>query len=190
MRILKKGPASLLCFLFIYYLPLPARQRPTIKDDLGTTHTLGAPPERIISLAPNVTEILFALGLDEKIIGVTRYCNYPEKAQTKNRIGGMIDPDLEKIIHLRPDLIIAFRGNPLSVVHRLRDLKMPVFVLDEGTTLESIFDLIHKIGLITGKEIAAENLISPLRKNLRWTETRLINAAERPKVFVGKAMVF
>ena len=111
---------SALCFLFILNLITSGNQNLTIKDDLGYTHVLGNPPQRIISLAPNVTEILFAVGLEKKIIGVTRYCNYPEQAQTKNRIGGMVDPDLEKIIDLRPDLIIAFRGNPLRLVRRLK----------------------------------------------------------------------
>jgi iron complex transport system substrate-binding protein len=184
MRVLKIIPISLLCLLSLFHLIIPASQDQTIKDDMGQTHVLGNAPRRIISLAPNITEILFAVGAEEEIVGVTRYCNYPEKAQTKNRIGGMIDPDLEKIVHLRPDLVIAFRGNPLREVYRLRDLGLPVFVLDEGTTLESVFVLIHKIGRITQKEKAAENLIAPLRKNLQSIETRLKNATKVPKVFI------
>lgn len=184
MSILKNLGASFLCLLSILPPNTFASQNQTIEDDLGHTHVLGDPPQRIISLAPNITEILFALGLEEEIVGVTRYCNYPEKAQTKNRIGGVIDPDLEKIVHLRPDLVIAFRGNPLRVVHRLKDLGLPVFVLDEGTTLVSVFDLIHKIGRITRKEKAAEALITLLRENLLSTEIRLKKASERPRVFI------
>jgi iron complex transport system substrate-binding protein len=184
MSILKNLGASFLCLLSILSPSTSASQNQTIKDDLGQTHVLGDPPQRIISLAPNITEILFALGLDEEIVGVTRYCNYPEKAQTKNRIGGVIDPDLEKIIDLQPDLVIAFRGNPLRMVHRLKDLGLPVFVLDEGTTLVSVFNLIHKMGRITRKEMKAENLITSLRENLLSTETRLKKASEKPRVFI------
>ena len=128
--------ASALCLLFLLNHAILGNQRLTIKDDLGNTHVLWTPPQRIISLAPNVTEILFALGLENKIIGVTRFCNHPKKALTKNRIGGMVDPDLEKIIDLHPDLIIAFRGNPLRLIQRLKSLDLPVFVLETGTTLE------------------------------------------------------
>ncbi|UCE39975.1 MAG: ABC transporter substrate-binding protein [Candidatus Aminicenantes bacterium] len=183
MRRLKNCKTLALCLLFILDITALGNQSLTIKDDMGHTHVLGDPPQRIISLAPNVTEILFALGLENKIIGVTRYCNYPKQAQTKNLIGGLVDPDLEKIIDLRPDLIIAFRGNPLSVVHRLKDLDLPVFVLEEGTTLESVFDLILKIGQITRKEKAAESLIIPLRENLNKIVQSLKSVETRPKVF-------
>lgn len=184
MRILYDTPTPLFSLLLIFVLVASAGQHQTIEDDLGQIHILGKPPQRIISLAPNITEVLFALGLDEEIVGVTRFCNYPPKAKTKNRIGGVIDPDLEKIIHLSPDLVIAFRGNPLRVVHRLGDLGLPVFVLDEGTTLDSVFTLIRKIGRITRKENEAESLIVPLQKNLLRVEMRLKNTSERPRVFI------
>jgi len=184
MIIIKKSVATVFCLLFVLLHLSPAGQNQTIMDALGQTHVLGDPPQRIVSLAPNVTEILFALGLEKEIVGVTRYCNYPEKARTKERIGGMIDPDLEKIIQIKPDLVIAFRGNPLRMVHRLKDLGLPVFVLDEGTTLESVFVLIQKIGRITRREKAAENLISPLRGNLESIKNRLKKASQKPKVFI------
>lgn len=176
--------------LVIFFLLLlnPAAlgsQNVTIKDDLGNTHVLGAPPRRIISLAPNVTEILFALGLENHIVGVTRYCNYPKNAQTKTQIGGLVDPDLEKIIDLSPDLIIAFRGNPLRLVQRLKDLKLPVFVLESGTTLESVFVLIERIGLVTRRENAAQGLVDLLRKNLIRVRDALKDAQTRPKVFIN-----
>ncbi len=79
-----------------------------IYDDAGMPYELAEPPQRIISLAPNITEILFALGLGDRIVGVTRYCDYPELALRKEKIGGMVDPNLERIQALRPDLIIGF----------------------------------------------------------------------------------
>ena len=180
-----KRTTSALCLLLLLNLTSPGSQNKNIKDDMGYWHVLGSPPQRIISLAPNVTEILFALGLENKIIGVTRYCNYPQQAQTKNRIGGMIDPDLEKIIELQPDLIIAFRGNPLRLVQRLKDLELPVFVLEEGTTLQSVFVLIHKIGQITRKEKTAGDLVARLRDHFKRIETSLKDVENRPKVFIN-----
>lgn len=185
MRILLKRITSAFFLLLFLHLNTLGNQSLTIKDALGNTHVLGNPPQRIISLAPNVTEILFALGLEKEIIGVTRFCNYPKQTQTKNRIGGMVDPDLEKIIDLRPDLIIAFRGNPLRMIQRLKDLELPVFVLEAGTTLESVFVLIHRIGLVTRKERASGDLVTSMRENLNKTKMSLKNVVDRPKVFIN-----
>ena len=185
MNTIFKYTAPALCLLFFLNPAIIGNQRLTIKDDLGDTHVFGSPPQRIISLAPNVTEILFALGLENKIIGVTRYCNHPKKAQTKNRIGGIVDPDLEKIIDLRPDLIIAFRGNPLRLIKRLKSLDLPVFVLEIGTTLESVFSLIQRIGLVTQRENAAKDLVAHLNGGLEKTRDRLNNVRTRPKVFIN-----
>jgi iron complex transport system substrate-binding protein len=175
---------SFCLLLFLLNAFGPGNQNQIIKDDLGTAHVLGTPPQRIISLAPNITEILYALGLEEKIVGVTRYCNYPKEALILERVGGMVDPDLEKIIALRPDLIISFRGNPLSLVRRFKDLDLPVFVLESGIKVESVFTLIERIGLITRREKEAESLVNKLRKDLGKVQTALKNAEHRPKVFL------
>ncbi len=185
MNTILKNIARVIGLLFLFNIAAPGSQVSTIKDDLGEMHVLGAPPQSIISLAPNVTEILFGLGLEEKIVGVTRFCNHPKNAQIKTRIGGMIDPDLEKIIALRPDLVIAFRGNPLQAIQRLKDLGLPVFVCEEGTNLDSVFSLIKRIGLITRKEKAAENLVAHLRRDLKRVETSLENVKIYPKVFIN-----
>jgi iron complex transport system substrate-binding protein len=171
-------------FLLLLTTMSPEGQNPTIKDDMGHSFVLGNPPHRIISLAPNITEILFALGLKDKIVGVTRYCNYPREALTLERIGGMVDPDLEKIISLHPDLVIAFRGNPLSLIRRFKDLDLPVFVLESGKKIESVFDLIEKIGLVTGREEEAVGLSSMLRKDLEKIQRSLMDVTYKPKVFL------
>jgi iron complex transport system substrate-binding protein len=164
--------------------PLSCQER-MLTDDLGYVHVLKRPPQRIVSLAPNVTEILFVLGLEKKIVGVTRYCNYPKQAQKKQRIGGMVDLDLEKIISLQPDLVIAFRGNPLQLIHRLKDLQLSVFVLEQGTTLESVFSLIKRIGLVTDREKAAASLVNTLNKDYKRVLDRLASVKQRPKVYIN-----
>ncbi len=180
-----KSQSLALLLLLLHNPAILQSQSLTIKDDLGDTHVLGNPPQRIVSLAPNVTEILFALGLENRIIGVTRYCNYPKEALSKNRIGGMVDPDLEKIIDLHPDLIIAFRGNPLRLIQRLKSFDLPVFVLEAGTTLESILSIVQRIGLVTRREKAAEDLIDHLNRGLKNIRDRLKNVRTRPKVFIN-----
>ncbi len=172
-------------WVFILGVALAGGQERMMKDDLGYTYTWSVPPQRIVSLAPNITEILFALGLEEEIVGVTRYCNYPNQAKTKGKIGGMVDPDLEKIVSLQPDLIIAFRGNPLKLIHRLKDLQLPVFVLEQGTALESVFSLIWKIGVITHRENPAAALVDSLRKDYERIQACLANVKHIPRVYIN-----
>ncbi len=156
-----------------------------IKDDLGFSFDITAPPQRIISLAPNITETLFALGLGEKVVGVTRYCDFPEDAMKKEKIGGMVDPNLEKIIALKPDLIIGFRGNPLTTLERLRDLNLPVFVLDTGMSIESTLSIVNKIGTVTHAEKRAELFIHSLRKRYEKILSALRRVKQEPKVFLS-----
>jgi iron complex transport system substrate-binding protein len=154
-------------------------------DDLGRPFARPArPPERIVSMAPNVTEILFALGLGGRVAGVTRFCDYPPEARSLPRIGGLVDPNIEIVRSLDPDLVIAFRGNPLRLVDRIRKLGLPVFVLDIGEGLEDLPLLISKIGLITGTEARAEALAAGLRGRLGAVDAALKGIDSRPKVFV------
>lgn len=160
-------------------------QQKTIKDDLDFPFVINSPPQRIISLAPNITEILFDLDLGEKVVGVTRYCDFPEKALKKEKIGGMIDLNLEKIIALKPDLIIGFRGNPLRTIERLRSLHLPLFVLEMGTNLETVFIIIEKIGTITQKEEKAEIIVESMKKRYNETQAALRDVQHEPRVFLS-----
>jgi iron complex transport system substrate-binding protein len=169
---------SLNAFLF-------GNQKKTIKDALDFPFVMTSPPQRIISLAPNITEILFDLDLGEKVVGVTRYCDFPEQALKKEKIGGMIDPNLEKIIALNPDLIIGFRGNPLRIIERLRSLNLPLFVLEMGTNLETVFIIIEKIGAVTQKEKEAEIIVESLKKRYNKVQTKLHNVQHEPRVFLS-----
>jgi iron complex transport system substrate-binding protein len=160
-------------------------QQEIVYDDFNTPFNLALVPQRIISLAPNVTEILFALGLGDRIVGVTRYCDYPAQALQKEKIGGLVDPNLEKIQSLRPDLIIAFRGNPLGVLNKLRGLHFPVFILNLGGSLDGLFETIEKIGRVTRAEGAAKFLADFLREKYQAIGLALRDASPKPKVFLS-----
>jgi len=156
-----------------------------LKDDLGRPFPLPErTQERIVSMAPNVTEILFALGLGDHVAGVTRFCDYPPEARSIRRIGGLVDPNIEVIQSLDPGLVIAFRGNPLRLVNRIRKLGLPVFVLDIGEGLEALFPLIAKIGRVTRSEERADALAAGLRRRLEAVDAAMSGAGTRPKVFV------
>jgi iron complex transport system substrate-binding protein len=161
---------------------LPAQ---VIADDLGRPFPLPArTPERIVSMAPNITEVLFALGLGDRVAGATRFCDFPPEALRVPRIGGLVDPNVEIIRSLDPDLVIAFRGNPLRLVDRVRRLGLPVFVLDIGAGLEDLPPLVAKIGRITRAEGRADALAGEIRGRLAAVDSALKGVAERPKVFV------
>jgi len=183
-RKLKTTSAIKIFAFFSFYLSFLSAQQKVIKDDLGNVFVITAPPQRIISMAPNITEILFAFGLGEKIAGVTRYCDFPQAALSKPKIGGMLDPDLEKIKALNPDLIIGFRGNPLSTLKRLQALGSRVFILDQGADLETIFSTLARIGEITQKEPEAQKLIKSLKEKYDATQSALQNIEHKPKVFL------
>ena len=156
-----------------------------LKDDIGRPFPLPArTPERIVSMAPNITEILFALGLGDRVAGVTRFCDYPPETRSLRRIGGLVDPNIEVIQSLDPDLVIAFRGNPLRLVDRIGKLGLPVFVLDIGEGLEALFPLIAKIGRVTRTEDRADDLAAELRSRLEAVDIAMLGIASRPKVFV------
>jgi iron complex transport system substrate-binding protein len=156
-----------------------------VVDDQGVPFPQSAPPRRIVSLAPNVTEVLFALGLDAEIVGVTRYCDFPEAALRKPKVGGLVDPNLELIKSLSPDLVIAFRGNPLRTIERLRALGVPVFVLDIGKDLEALFPLITKIGRITRRDKEAAAIAAGLRARLEAVRGRFAGVTAEPRVFLA-----
>jgi iron complex transport system substrate-binding protein len=180
---MKKKISFSLFSLLILAFPTWSSQDRSIKDDLDQIFFLGSPPQRIVSLAPNITETLFSLGLGERIVGVTRYCDFPKNAQQKEKIGGMIDPNLEKILSLNPDLVIGFRGNPLRTLERIKSLGLPLFVLSMGTTLTSVYALIEKIGIITQKEDAAHELMLRLKTKHSYIQDSLRNVEFTPKVF-------
>ncbi len=176
--------------LFLFSFPrqawpaAPFSQVETLRDALGDPFPLGTPPGRIISLAPNLTEILFALGLGQKIVGVTKFCNFPAEAREITQVGGIIDPSLEKMVSLRPDLILAFRGTPLPVLAKMKSSRLPLFVLDEGEKVADLFPLILTIGIVTRSEKQSHELILTLKSRLKRVEDKIASASYRPRVLL------
>jgi len=160
------------------------RANRVVCDDAGTIFAPTETPRRIVSLAPNITEILFALGLGDRVVGVTRYCDYPPAALEREKVGGLLDPNLEKIRALRPDLVIAFRGNPWSSIDRLRGLGLSVFVLDIGKTIETVPRIIALIGRVTLREETAGALVRSLEAKARTLAGLLAKANGTPKIFI------
>jgi len=138
-----------------------------------------------ISLAPSTTEILFALGLDDEIAGVSSFCNYPPKAKDKTNIGDFSRPNMEKIISLKPDYIFCTGLEQAPVVEELRSLGFNVYVADPKT-VEELLSSIKDIGAITGKTKEAWLLVKNMKDDIATVNRKicLIPDAERVKVFV------
>ena len=155
-----------------------------ITDQLGRTVALNGTPQRIISLAPANTEILFALGLGDKIVGVTSYCNYPEEALEKEQVGGFSTPDIEKIVALEPDVVFAAPIHEAEVIPQLENLGLTVIALTPAT-IDETYDAIELVGLVTGVQETAASLIEDMRSSINSVTSLVANLSdqERPNVF-------
>jgi iron complex transport system substrate-binding protein len=141
--------------------------------------------QRIISLAPSTTEILFALGLDEQIVAVTTFCNYPSEALSKESVGTVTQPDIEKIIFLKPDIILTTGLEQAFAVERLRQLKLNIHVSDPSN-VEELFASISTIAELTHRENEAKGLIARMKREINEIrqKTKLIPEGKRKKVFI------
>jgi iron complex transport system substrate-binding protein len=159
-------------------------------DELGREVAIPHPPKRIVSLAPNITEILFSLGLDKEIVGVSIHCNFPEKAKSKARVGSYISLDFERVLSLKPDLIIATgAGNTREMVERLEKLGFPTYVIFPKN-FNDILKSIGHLGQVLGRDKEAIGII----QGMKQSSQRVIELAKdlsRPKVFlqIGEAPI-
>ena len=153
----------------------------TFVDDLGRKVYLANPAQRIISLAPSVTEILFAVGLDSEVVGVTTFCDYPARAKLKPKIGSST-PNLEAIMGLKPDLVVGnhnfIRPDALA---KLEQLQVPVFLLSPNS-VDDILAHISTVGRIVGHEKEARGVVHELRDRLSDLRRRM-GSVKRVRVF-------
>jgi iron complex transport system substrate-binding protein len=137
----------------------------TFVDDAGRKLYLAKAPTRVVSLAPSITEMLFALGLDEQIVGVTDFCNYPAAALTKPKVG-YTHPNIESLLALRPDMVAApSEFLRAEVLAKLDELKVPVFML-QAKSIEDVLTHIHLLGRIFDRSAAADAVTRHMRERL------------------------
>jgi iron complex transport system substrate-binding protein len=152
-------------------------------DALGRRISLSKYPDRIISTAPSNTEILLALGLRDKLVGVTTFYGYPENVEGIPRIGGYTNPSVAKIVSLHPDIVFAARGNPNDVIQQLREQRITVFTIDTVDVSGLLVDL-RKVGSLTGAVEHAEGLVSQIEEGIRRIRGRVRSSPprENPRV--------
>ena len=151
----------------------------TIADDLGRKVYISGIPQRIVSHVPSITETIFALGLGEKVVGVSDYCDYPEEARLKPSIGDYFNPSVESIVELDPDLVLT-DGHSESI-KQLDSLGITYMVIDPKD-IDGIFKDIELLGKVTGTEKEAEKLIKDMQKRISYV-TAQVEDVSRLKVF-------
>lgn len=156
-----------------------------VTDMIGRTVSLEGIPERIISLAPSNTEILFSLGLSDKIVGVTEYCDYPEAAKEKPKVAGFADADIEKILAAEPDVIfITSTMHVDELLPSLESYGMTVVVIDPRT-LDEVLDSYTIIGKVTGTSAKADQIVNSMSERIKniTDKTKELTTAEKLRVF-------
>jgi len=173
---------SAFCSIVLLVMCVSLSQARTVTDEMGRTVQIVPSPQKIVSLAPGITETLYALGLENQVVGVTTFCDWPEAARTKTRIGGFTNPSIEKIVSLKPDLILATAdGNRKDTVRQLERLGLSVYVTYPANTDGVLKSILH-IGEITHREKEAAKLVEGLQKRLNHI-TGQTRAKSKPRVF-------
>jgi len=152
-----------------------------LRDMLDREVALAGPPARIVSLVPSVTEIAVALGGEARIVGVSDFCDWPPAARAKPRVGGMVNPSLETIVALKPDLVVGTdEGNREETFLQLRRLGIPVYVV-HARRVADMYDLITRVGELTGRRDAVASIVAGIRRRIEAVRAA-VKALPAPRV--------
>ena len=160
----------------------PVSSTLTFTDGLGREITLNEPAQRIVSLAPSNTEILFAIGAGSQVVGRDEFADYPEEAKAIESVGGSFgEYSSEAIVALEPDLIIAAEINPPELVKQLEDLGLTVYYLKNPLTLEEMYGKLEIVGQLTGHDVT--DLVDSLKVRVAAVDEKIATVTEKPVVF-------
>lgn len=149
----------------------------TIEDGLGEEVTIEEEPEAIVSLMPSNTELAFALGLGDDIVGVSDHDNYPEEALEKEKIGGL-ELNVEAILAMEPDLVLAHPSNNPDGVEQLKESDLTVLTMNDATNFDEVYDSIEMIAAATGTEAEGEEIITSMQEDLAALEEKASEISE------------
>lgn len=152
-----------------------------VEDQFGNTLTFEKKPESIVSLAPSHTEILFSLGLGDKIVGVTDFCDYPEEALDKEKIVSYTEINIEKIIELNPDLVVQYGPGDEDITASIRDAGINILCY-EPESIDDVIDVIEKLGKVTDTVEQAESIVNEMNDKKEEIVNK-VKDSEKVKVF-------
>ena len=174
--------ASVFCALSI--VSVHAESVKVIVDDLGREFSTDVTPRKLVSLAPSNTELLCILGLNSRIVGRTKYCNFPKEIESVEVVAGFNTLDLEKIAALNPDLVIAIRGNNMDSLRGLERLKIPFFSLDIKN-IDELLAAIERLGDLLGVADRADSIVANYSNRLKNIRRKVGGHSDRPSVMWG-----
>jgi iron complex transport system substrate-binding protein len=155
----------------------------TVIDQMGRSVEVPDDPRRVVALAPSITEIVFALGCEDRLAGATRFSNFPPAAKRLPRVGSYVHLDLERIVALSPDLCIAVKdGNPKAVIQRLEALQIPVYAVNP-INLGAVGDTILEVGQLLNARQPAERLVAEMNARIEAVKAQVAGSSSRPRVF-------
>ena len=158
----------------------------SLNDALDNKVTLEEQPKHIVSLIPSNTEILFELGLNKEIVGVSDFDNFPKEAADKEKIGGM-EFNVEKIVSLEPDLVLAHESTAKSAeegLNQLKDAGVNVFIVQDAKSFEEVYNTIQDIGTLVGKKDEADSVVSEMKSDLKSIQEKASEVTEKKRVYV------
>lgn len=184
LETLMRRLTTILLALFLLPCIAGATKYPvTVKDCRGKTVKIAREPKRIVSIAPSNTEILFALGLEKQIIGVTKFCNYPAAAKKKPQIGDL-RTSVEKVVSLKPDLVLAHGFLNDEAIRGIEKRGITVVAFDPKT-LDQVMANIKTIGLITNREKQAAQIVANMKSTISLIKKKSAGVKTKPKVLVA-----
>ena len=181
----------MLCLAFLFSIATKATAQSTaapgfheVTDETGRVVKLPVQVRRIVSLAPSLTETVYALGLEDKLVGDTEYCDYPPDAAKKHKVGGAINPNMEEIAALKPDVVLVVKSlNRLETVRGLEQLGIPVYSADPHD-VNGVLESMKKLSGILGAEDAGAALDAKLRERLDAIHAKLKGVTPKSALFV------
>lgn len=157
--------------------------RRTVIDLTGRSVRVPIDPGRVVSLAPSVTEMIYELKRGDRLVGVTRFSNHPPPARSLPKVGSYIHLDVERIVALQPDLVVAIKdGNPIAAVEQLQAVGLPVYAVNP-LDLQSVMQSMLALGDLLNAQQEAETVVGAMRKRIAAVEARVTKSSRRPKVF-------
>ncbi len=170
MRLAIRTYSALLSLLIVSYTNLYANS--------------DGPPKRIVSLSPNVTEIIYGLGAWDKIVGVTMYSDFPPEAKTVPKVGGWVNPNLEAIVNLKPDLVIFMKDQESIFGDNIRKLGLNTLSVDSNNSIKDIQNSILQLGKVLQKEKEAESLAARIRSNFEEMSSKMSKVPKKRVLFI------
>ncbi|WP_448383801.1 ABC transporter substrate-binding protein [Desulfosoma sp.] len=184
-RRLRCAVPAVLWVAWVVFSPAAAvsAQTRTVTDPVGRTVHIPEEPRRVITLAPSLTEMVFALGAGHRVVGVSRYSNFPPQVQDLPKVGSYVQPDVEKIVALTPDLCLAVKdGNPREVVEKLERVGIPVYAVNPKN-LKEVMETLTALGDVLQAQEEARKVKDRMERRLEEVDRRLRGVERRPRVF-------